>query len=61
MDDITLMFFSPEYVALKAGFTEDEKKICRYFIDDNDFTDVIILENGWEIHKYKKDYLLWLM
>ncbi len=53
MDDILLMFFYPEYAWVKTGFTKDKKKICRYFIDRADFTDIVILKRGWEIYKYK--------
>ncbi len=55
MDDIMLMFFLPEYVSVKTGFTKDGKKICRYFGDNGDFTDILILKNGWEIYKYKNN------
>lgn len=53
LNDIKLIFFSPEGQLIQSGIAEDGSSICRYKTDSGKIVDVIGRnKNLWEIRQY---------
>jgi len=56
MQDVQFIFFPPQGECIKAGLTNNKKKICRYKSDSSHTRDILMeKENGgWSVHHYKE-------
>lgn len=57
MEDIRLIFLSPEGRLLNAGELEDGSTICRYDGNQGKIVDVVVhRDDTWEIETYRNPY-----
>ncbi|MGO9137137.1 MAG: hypothetical protein ACLP9S_00790 [Syntrophales bacterium] len=53
MDDVRLIFLTPDGRLSDIGVFEDGSTVCRYYVKQNWVTDVIVhTDNTWEIKRY---------